>query len=496
MNRYVLGIDLGTSSLKGLLVSTGGKVIASASSDYPVLYPEDGFSEQDPQEWINAVKIVIKQILAEVPSAKASIEAISFSGHMHSLVLLGENNLPVRNAILWNDVRTTKQCRFITEKLGDDLIKITKNFALEGFTLPKILWVMENEPEVWEKSQIFLMPKDYLGFWFTGNKQTEFSDAAGTLLLDIEKKSWSSHIAKSFGIPETICPKLVNATDKIGVVRKEIAKELGIENEVSVYSGGADNACTAVGSGITSEDVGLCSTGTSGVFLSHEGNVVKNYKGRLHFFNHVVKDCYYSMGVTLSAGNSLNWFKKTFADNLNFEKLFKGISDIPVGSDNLLFTPYLVGERTPYADSQIRGSFIGVSINHTMLNFTRAVIEGITFSLKDSMEIMRKDAGKKFERIVSVGGGAKNKDWLQIQANIFNSKIVTLGVEQGASLGAAMIAAVGVGWYKDFKSCADDFINFGATFVPEEEQVEKYRKVYELYKKIYSLTKDICKNKI
>jgi xylulokinase len=263
-----------------------------------------------------------------------------------------------------------------------------------------------------------------------------------------------------------------------------------------VYSGGADNACTAVGSGITSEDVGLCSTGTSGVFLSHEGDVVKNYKGRLHFFNHVVKDCYYSMGVTLSAGNSLNWFKKTFANNLKFEELFKGISDIPVGSDNLLFTPYLVGERTPYADSQIRGSFIGVSINHTILNFTRAVVEGITFSLKDSMEIMREKAGKKFERIVSVGGGAKNKDWLQIQANIFNSKIVTLGVEQGASLGAAMIAAVGVGWYKDFKSCSDDFITFGATFVPEEKQVEKYRKVYELYKKIYSLTKDICKNKV
>ncbi|MCA6071018.1 MAG: xylulokinase [Endomicrobium sp.] len=496
MNNYVLGIDLGTSSLKGLLISKDGKVVATSSSDYCVIHPKAGFSEQDPQEWINAAKNVIKQILTKVPSAKTNIEAISFSGQMHSLVLLDKNDKPVRNAILWNDVRTTKECLYITEKLGKDLIKITKNRALEGFTLPKILWVMLNEPNVWKKVCCFLLPKDYLGFWFTGNKQMEFSDAAGTLLLDIEKKIWSSRIAKTFDISKNLYPKLVNSTDKIGIIKKEIAKELGIENEIPLYAGGADNACAAVGSGITLENVGLCSIGTSGVFLSYESSTIKDYGGRLHFFNHVVKDCYYSMGVTLSAGNSLNWFKKTFADNLSFEELLKGIDDIAIGSDNLLFTPYLVGERTPYADSQIRGSFIGMDVNHTISHFTRAVVEGITFSLKDSMEIMQKDAGKKFERIVSVGGGAQNKNWLQIQADIFNSTITTLTIEQGPSLGAAMIAAVGVGWYKDFKSCADKFVSFGDVFQPNQKRAEKYKDVYELYKQVYPSTRGICKNKI
>jgi xylulokinase len=489
--KYVLGLDLGTSSLKGLLVSKNGEVVISCSSDYPVLYPEVGFSEQDPREWIYAVKTVIKQILTEVPFAKNNIEAISFSGQMHSLVLIDDAGVPIRNAILWNDVRTTKECAYITEKIGEDLIKITKNRALEGFTLPKILWIMQNERDVWKKVYHFLLPKDYLGFWFTGNKQMEFSDAAGTLLLDIEKKVWSSHILKTFNIPENICPKLVNSTDKIGTVRKEIANELGIETEVAVYAGGADNACAAIGSGIAREDTGLSSIGTSGIFLSYEGNSVKDYKGTLHFFNHVVKDCYYSMGVTLSAGNSLSWFKKTFAEKLNFEELLDDIDRIEIGSNNLLFTPYLLGERTPYADSQIRGSFVGIDVNHTRLHFTRAVLEGITFSLKDSMKIMQNSAGKQFKRIVSIGGGARNRHWLQMQADIFDSTILTLKAEQCPSLGAAMIAAVGKGWYEDFKSCADKFVIFDNTFYPVQKHVEKYKKNYELYKRVYPATKSI-----
>lgn len=494
MSGLVLGIDLGTSSLKGLLVSKEGEFIGTSSSDYPALNPEIGFSEQDPSEWINATKNVIKDIMRKFPRAKTDIEAISFSGQMHSLVLLDKNDKPIRNAILWNDVRTTKQCLEITEKLKNDLVKITKNRALEGFTLPKILWVMQNEPDAWKKTCHFLLPKDYLGFWFTGNKQMEFSDAAGTLLLDVKKGVWSRSISKTFNIPENVLPKLVNSTDKIGIVRKEVAQELELENEISVYAGGADNACSAIGAGITSEDVGLSSIGTSGVFLSYEGNIVKNYDGKLHFFNHVVKDCYYSMGVTLAAGSSLSWFKKTFFEDISFEKLFEGINAIEHGANNLLFAPYLVGERTPYADSQIRGSFIGIDINHTKMHFARAIIEGITFSLKDSMEIMKKVAGKEFEHIVSVGGGAKSKTWLQIQANIFNSKVMTPASEECSSLGAAIIAAVGLGWYKDFKSCVNKFVSFSNVFQPDKKQVKKYEKVYEAYKKIYPSTKDIFKN--
>jgi xylulokinase len=493
---YVLGIDLGTSSLKGILVTRKGRIIAEASSDYPIFNPALGFSEQKPEDWIKAAENVIRRILIIVPDAKKNIEGISFSGQMHSLVLLDGYGKPLRKAILWNDVRTTSQCAKINETLKSDLFKITGNRALQGFTLPKILWVMENEPDIWAESRIFMLPKDYLGFYFTGNKYMEFSDAAGTLMLDIAKKEWSSTIAKVFGIPQYIYPKLIDSTAKTGVIKKELAAELGIENDVAVYAGGADNACAAAGAGILQEKTGMCSIGTSGVFLAYEGKEIKNYEGRLHFFNHIIKDSYYSMGVTLAAGSSLSWFKNTFAKNTDFDGLLGEINKIPPGSEGLLFSPYIVGERTPYADSEIRGSFIGIDIKHTLGHFTRAVMEGIIFSLKDSMELMNKYADKNFECIISVGGGAKNKDWLQMQADIFNSKITTLKNEQGPALGAAMTAAVGVGWYKTFEDCAKDFVSYGKIYEPHAAQVKKYIKIYELYGKIYSSTRGICGNRI
>ncbi|MDR0646025.1 MAG: xylulokinase [Elusimicrobiota bacterium] len=493
---YVLGLDLGTSSLKGILVSRKGRIVAEASSEYPVFNPALGFSEQNPEDWVKAAKNVIRQILIIVPDAKKNIEGISFSGQMHSLVLLDGRGKPLRKAILWNDVRTTLQCAKIDKILKSDIFKITGNRALQGFTLPKILWVMENEPDIWAESRVFMLPKDYLGFYFTGNKYMEFSDAAGTLMLDIAKKEWSSAVAKAFNIPEYIYPKLIDSIAKTGVIRKEVAAELGIENDVSVYAGGADNACAAAGAGILQEKTGMCSIGTSGVFLAYEGKEIKYYKGKLHFFNHIIKDNYYSMGVTLAAGSSLSWLKNTFAKNADFDGLLEEINKIPPGSEGLLFSPYITGERTPYADAEIRGSFIGIDIKHTLGHFTRAVMEGIVFSLKDSMGLMNRYADKKFERVISVGGGAKNKDWLQMQADIFNSKITTLRNEQGPSLGAAMIAAVGIGWYKTFEDCAEDFVSYGKIYEPDIARVKKYEKVYELYDKIYYSTQEICKNRI
>ena len=485
---YVLGLDLGTSSLKGLLVSRDGKAVASASAEYPVLNPAPGFSEQDPALWLSAAEKVIKEIIKLVPAAKDKIEGISFSGQMHSLVLLDENNKPLRNAILWNDVRTTAQCAEITKTLGADLLKITKNRALEGFTLPKILWVREHEPEIWKKAKKFLLPKDYLSFHLTGATQMEYSDAAGTLMLDIEKKQWSADIAAAFNIPHNIFPKLMNSTDKAGTVRKDLAQKLGLANRPAVYPGGADNACAAAGAGVLDAKTGMCSIGTSGVFLAYEGKTVTDYKGSLHFFNHIIKDSYYSMGVTLSAGSSLSWFRNTFAKDMSFEKFLEGVERVEPGCNGLLFAPYLTGERTPYADSSVRGSFTGIDISHTAPHFARAVMEGITFSLKDCMELMHK-AGKKFERVISVGGGAKNKDWLQMQADIFGCKIVTLETEQGPSLGACMTAAVGAGWFKDFQTCAEKFVKFSGEYKPNAWTAEKYKTVYERYKKIYAATR-------
>lgn len=488
---YVLGLDLGTSGLKGILVNKEGDIVDEASSDYPLLTPARGHSEQDPNEWFRAAKEVLKAISKTTTDAAEKLEGISFSGQMHSLVLLDDKDEVLRPAILWNDVRTTKQCKEITVTLGEELIKITKNKALEGFTLPKLLWVKENEPDIWQNVAQFLLPKDYLGFCFTGNKQMEYSDAAGTLLLNVEERIWSQSILSAFDIDASITPKLVQSHDKIGVVSTKLANELGLKKEIPVFSGGADNPCAAVGAGIVKPDQGMASIGTSGVFLSYEESGEKDYKGHLHYFNHVIPDGFYTMGVTLAAGSSLNWFKKTFADNESFKELLSGISKITPGSDGLLFAPYISGERTPYTDSDVRGTFLGIDIAHTRDHFARAVLEGITFSLRDSLELMRAHSDKDFSQIVSVGGGAKSPDWLQMQADIFNTPVVTLETEQGPAMGAAMIAAVDAKWYNNFEACSEIFVKYKEEVKPNSETVEKYEKIYANYQDIYPTIKDL-----
>ena len=488
---YVLGIDLGTSSLKGLLMNKSGEVVAFAGYDYPLLHPNKGYSEQNPEEWVKACENVFKALSEKVGDFKVELEGIAISGQMHGLVTLDEEENVVRPAILWNDTRTTKQCTEIMEGFGDRLITITKNKALEGFTLPKILWMQEEERELWAKVAHIMLPKDYLIFRLTGEFATDYSDAAGTLLLDVAAKKWSDEILAKYNIDEKILPKLYNSTDCVGKIKAEYQKGFGFEKEVKVMGGGADNACAAVGSGIVSNGIGMVSIGTSGVFLSYEDEAHSKYSGRLHLFNHGIPDAYYSMGVTLAAGHSLNWFKETFAPKESFEELLSDIDKIPAGSDGLLFAPYIVGERTPYADSKVRGSFTRIDTTHTRAHFARAVLEGITFSLRDSMELMSELTAKKFDKILSVGGGSKNKDWLQMQADIFDTEIITLTTEQGPGLGAAMMAAVGTGWFKDLKECAKTFVHYKSGISPVKENVLKYNEAYESYKKVYEATKDL-----
>lgn len=488
---YVLGIDLGTSSLKGLLMNKSGEVVAFAGYDYPLLHPKKGYSEQNPEEWVKACENVFKALSEKVEDFKAELEGIAISGQMHGLVTLDGEDKVVRPAILWNDTRTTKQCTEIMEGFGDRLITITKNKALEGFTLPKILWMQEEERELWAKVAHIMLPKDYLIFRLTGEFATDYSDAAGTLLLDVAAKKWSDEILVKYNIDEKILPKLYNSIDCVGKIKAEYQKEFGFEKEVKIMGGGADNACAAVGSGIVSNGIGMVSIGTSGVFLSYEDEAHSNYSGRLHLFNHGIPDAYYSMGVTLAAGHSLNWFKETFAPKESFEELLSDIDKIPAGSDGLLFAPYIVGERTPYADSKVRGSFTRIDTTHTRAHFARAVLEGITFSLRDSMELMSELTAKKFDKILSVGGGSKNKDWLQMQADIFDTEIITLTTEQGPGLGADMMAAVGAGWFADLKECAKTFVHYKSGISPVKENVLKYNEAYESYKKVYGATKDL-----
>lgn len=489
--KYVIGVDLGTSAVKILLVSGQGEVVQTVSKPYPLFHEKTGYSEQNPEDWVTGTIAGLQELLQNFSGASEDIEGISFSGQMHGLVLLDENNEVLRPAILWNDTRTTAECRKIVETVGQErLLQITKNPALEGFTLPKILWVKEYEPEIFSKAQSFVLPKDYLRYRMTGELQMEYSDAAGTLLLDISKKQWSTEICERLDIDLNICPPLVDSHAEVGTVTAEFAAQSGLAQTTRVFAGGADNACGAIGSGILEDGKTLCSIGTSGVVLSYETSDDKEFGGKVHYFNHAAPDAFYTMGVTLSAGYSLTWFKDVFAAGESFDELLAEVGTVPAGSNGLLFTPYLVGERTPHADAAIRASFIGMDSSHQRKDFVRSVLEGITFSLNESIAIFR-DSGKHIDTIVSIGGGAQNEDWLQMQADIFNATIVRLKTEQGPGMGAAMLAAFGCGWFHSLQACAAVFLEDGKQFAPDPANVEQYKKLFAVYTEVYGQTKEL-----
>lgn len=489
--KYVIGVDLGTSAVKVLLVDQSGNVVQEVSKSYPLIQEKSGYSEQDPNEWFEKTTEALAELVDKYDGNPSDIEGISFSGQMHGLVILDQNNELLRNAILWNDTRTTEQCQQVYDLVGKDkLLSITKNVALEGFTLPKILWVKQYEPHIFEQIHTFMLPKDYLRFRMTGEIHMDYSDAAGTLLLDIAQKEWSKEICDVLDINLSICPPLVESSDFIGTITKDFAEKTGLNVNTKVFAGGADNACGAIGAGILSTGKTLCSIGTSGVVLSYEETKDREFQGKVHYFNHGKENVYYTMGVTLAAGYSLSWFKDVFGKDESFNDFLAGIENVPAGSNGLLFTPYIVGERTPYPDANIRGSFIGMDAKHTKAHFVRAVIEGITFSLNESIEIFR-TAGKTIDTIVSIGGGAKNETWLQIQADIFNARIIKLASEQGPGMGAAMLAAYGCGWFDSLDECAEVFLDQVKVYEPISENVTKYKKLFKIYQEIYATTKNM-----
>ncbi|WP_332634285.1 xylulokinase [Halalkalibacter flavus] len=491
--KYVVGVDLGTSAVKILLVDQNGEVVKEVSKDYPLIQEKAGYSEQDPDAWVNQTLAGLQKLLEEFSDNKEDIEGISFSGQMHGLVLLDENNQPLRNAILWNDTRTTAECEEIYQTVGEaQLLEITKNPALEGFTLPKILWVKKHEPDIFAKAKVFVLPKDYVRLKLTGKVHMDLSDAAGTLLLNVAQKEWSNDICDLFELDRGFCPPLVQSHDEVGVILPEVADFTGLSDNTRVFAGGADNACGAIGSGILEEGKTLASIGTSGIVLSYEADGNKDFQGAFHYFNHGAPDAFYTMGVTLAAGYSLSWFKNTFAENESFTDLLADVDTVSPGSNGLLFTPYLVGERTPHVDATIRASFVGMDGSHEMKHFARAVLEGITFSLNESVEIFRKQ-GKKIDSIISIGGGAKNEAWLQMQADVFNAKIVKLSSEQGPGMGAAMLAAYGCGWFASMSECADSFLQVEKEYFPNEENVQQYQELFQLYKDVYKQTKELNK---
>ena len=489
--KYVIGVDLGTSAVKLLLVNQNGKVVQEVARPYPLIQEKTGFSEQDPEVWVEQTFSGLSALLQDFDGDPEDIEGLSFSGQMHGLVLLDEHDLVLRNAILWNDTRTTEQCEQIYDQVGEErLLEITKNPALEGFTLPKLLWVKAHEPEIYAQARKFVLPKVYLRYRMTGHLQMEYSDAAGTLLLNVTEKSWSEEICKLVDIDITLCPPLIASHDEVGKITSEVANSTGLSVGTRVFAGGADNACGAIGSGILEDGKTLCSIGTSGVVLSYESNKDKDFAGKVHYFNHGAPEAYYTMGVTLAEGYSLSWFKYVFAKQESFEALVAEVGSVPAGSNGLLFTPYLVGERTPHADATIRASFIGVDSSHERKHFVRAVMEGITFSLNESIAIFR-ESGKTIDTIISTGGGTKNEDWLQMQADIFDAKIVKLSSEQGPGMGAAMLAAFGCSWFDSLQECAKAFLRIDKEFLPNQENAKAYKKLFAMYQGVYGSTKEM-----
>lgn len=487
MQKYVLGIDLGTSAVKVSAVDHVGRLAAQAIRHYPLIQPKPGYNEQNPDDWVKGTEAAIHYLMKNSQLQPESIQGLSYSGQMHGLVLLDRNYQPLRSAILWNDTRTTQQCHEIMDKMGQSFIKITHNQPLAGFTLPKIMWVQENQPKLWQRVAYICQPKDYVRLKMTDQLNVDYSDATGTIMLNMRTQQWDPKILKTFHISRSMCPPLVDSTSYVGNVSEACAKLTGLSTKAKVFAGAADNAAGAVGSGIIKPGMMSTSLGTSGVVLKYEPDKNVNYQGQLQCEDGAIPKTYYSMGVTLSAGESLRWFRNTFLKHEPMKDLDKLAMKAPVGSNRLLFTPYLVGERAPYADTRIRGSFIGVDATDNVGDFVRAVMEGVGFSFRDLANIYRK-RGTHVKSVVAIGGGSRSPLWPQIEADMLNTNVYKLINEQGPGIGAAMIAAVGLGWFPDFQKCAKKFVHFGEVYRPRYNNVKIYNHLYSVYHQIYKQT--------
>lgn len=486
MEKVVLGVDIGTSAVKTIVVNQQGQVLASANKPITTLHPQAGFSEQHPDEWVQATKDTL-QTISEMESMRVvQVEGMSFSGQMHGLVLVDQYGEAIRPAILWNDTRTTEQCEIIKKRLGQYVLG---NPVLEGFTLTKMMWVKQYEPSNWERTYKFLLPKDYVRFKLTGVLSMEVSDASSTLLLDPKTQQWSYDTGALFGIDAQIFPDLTSAESYVGNVKPDVAKSLGLNTNIQVFGGGGDNACAALGSDVVKPHDTLCSIGTSGVILTCEANAA-SYGQNMHLFQHALPHVSYIMGVTLAAGDSLAWFQKTLAPELSFDDILLLAQQSSIGANGLLFTPYLSGERTPHGDAYIRGSWIGLSSLHTRSDMARAVIEGISYSLYESILYLREN-GKSLTHITATGGGAKSDFWLQLQADIFNASMRKLSHEEGPSMGAAIIAATGVNWFDSMEACSRVFVTYDKEFHPDSVNHQQYKRYFDIYRQVYTQSQSL-----
>ena len=484
--KYYLGIDTSTTSSKALLIDETGSVMAVASSPHTLQSPLPLWSEQNPLEWWKAVSISIRIVLEKANITGEAVVAVGLTGQMHGLVLLDESGNILRPAILWNDQRTQVQCDEIHSRVGKEhFIQITGNVALTGFTAPKILWVKENEPEVYARAKHVLLPKDYIRLKLTGEYAMDKADGSGTVLFDLKARTWSPEVLAALGIDPAWMPQTFEGPEVTGYITSEAAAATGLKPGTPVCAGGGDQAAQAVGVGVVETGIVALTVGTSGVVFAATPSALVESEGRLHAFCHAVPGMWHFMGVMLSAAGSLQWFRDTLAPGISFDDLLKEAESVPAGSEGLQFLPYLSGERTPYPDPMARGAFIGLTLRHKRGHMTRAVLEGVAFGLKDSFTLIQNAGLGEIRQVRASGGGVKGALWRQILASVLEADLVTVNTIEGAAFGAALLAGVGAGNWPDVVTACRSAIELTGVTHPDSLQVKKYRKSYALYQELY-----------
>lgn len=483
-----IGIDLGTSSVKLLLMDETGTIKNIVSKDYPLSFPKNGWSEQNPQHWYDQSIKGIKELVE--PFDKSQVVGISFGGQMHGLVVLDKNDDIIRPAILWNDGRTGKETEYLNNVIGKKkLSDYTANIAFAGFTAPKILWMKNNEPENFSKIEKIMLPKDYLAYKLSNTFCTDVSDASGMLLFDVENKCWSAEMMEICGVKESQLPKIYESYEVVGTLTKEVAKELGLSENVKIIAGAGDNAAAAIGTATVGDGMCNISLGTSGtVFIASEKFGVDD-NNSLHSFAHADGN-YHLMGCMLSAASCNKWWIEEILQTKDYNNELNNIKNL--GKNKVFFLPYLMGERSPHNNPDARGCFIGMSMDTTRREMSQAVLEGVAFALRDSFEVA-KSLGIEINSTKICGGGAKSKIWVEIIANVLNIDVEKIDIEEGPALGAAMLAAVGCKEFESVKEATNKIVKVVNTVKPNPELVSLYDDAYNKFKQIYPTVKDLYK---
>ncbi len=490
---YTIGIDIGTSGTKSLLIDPDGNIIAEASATYDVSMPKPMWTEQDPEDWWNATVKTVRAVIKQGRAKPADVKAIGLSGQMHGSVFLDKAGKVIRPALLWNDQRTAAECDEITQLAGgrDELIRMVANPALTGFTAPKILWLRNHEPKKFERLKHVLLPKDEIRRRLTGEFATDASDASGMLLLDVCKRDWSDELLGKLGLDRSMLAKVYESEDVTGSLLPEIAEKLGLTTDCKVVAGAGDCAAGAIGNGIVKSGIAT---------FVHCDQPQYDKLGRLHTFCHAVRGKWHMMGVTLSAAGSLQWFVERVCPELvarrgsdPYQTINVEAGEVPAGSEGLFFLPYLAGERTPHADPFARGAFIGLTSKHTRGHMARAVMEGVAMSLRECLEIIKQLDVPVREMRVS-GGGAKSQLWKQILADMMDQSACTINAEQGPAYGVALLAAVGSGQFKNIEEACKATIEVVKKVPPRKPAVKTYNKMFPIYQSLYQSLKDSFRN--